>query len=194
MTSSPLDTSAAPVAAFPETSGRTKGYEKRAVDAFLRRAKAAFDNPDDPDTALTSADVRHVAFPLVKHGYVIASVDAALGRIEDAFAARERTTAVAASGATAWVGHTRELAQEVLDRLSRPRKERFDRVSALRYGYRVDEVDLVADKLSKYLATGKSVTVEQVRSVAFRMQRGGYKETQVDAVLDAVVEVMLAVG
>jgi DivIVA domain-containing protein len=30
--------------------------------------------------------------------------------------------------------------------------------------------------------------------VAFRMQRGGYHETQVDAVLDGVVEVMLAVG
>jgi len=51
----------------------------------------------------------------------------------------------------------------------------------------------VADKLAKYLATGQSVTVEQVRSVAFRMQRGGYQEAQVDAVLDAVVEVMLAV-
>jgi len=38
------------------------------------------------------------------------------------------------------------------------------------------------------------VTPEQVRAVAFRMQRGGYREAQVDAVLDAVVEVMLAVG
>jgi DivIVA domain-containing protein len=93
----------------------------------------------------------------------------------------------------AWVGHTRELAQEVLDRLSRPPQHRFDRVSALRYGYRVSEVDLVTDKLARYLETGESVTVEQVRSVAFRMQRGGYRETQVDAVLDAVVEVMLAV-
>jgi len=64
----------------------------------------------------------------------------------------------------------------------------------LRYGYRVDEVDMVADKIAGYLAEGSNVTVEQVRSVAFRMQRGGYREAQVDAVLDAVVEVMLAVG
>jgi len=55
-------------------------------------------------------------------------------------------------------------------------------------------VDLVADKLAKYLETGDSVTVEQVRAVAFRMQRGGYREGQVDAVLDAVIEVMLAVA
>jgi DivIVA domain-containing protein len=175
---------------FPETRGREKGYDKETVDEFLTKARDSFEREAD---GMTAADIRQVAFPLVRHGYVIGSVDAALGRIEDAFAARERTTAVAASGVSAWVGHTREVAQEVLDRLSRPRKQRFDHVSALRYGYRIDEVDLVADKLAKYLATGQSVTVEQVRSVAFRMQRGGYHEAQVDAVLDAVVEVMLAV-
>ena len=178
-------------AAFPETRGREKGYAKQPVDDFLARARAAFEVGGEP---LTAADVRQVAFPLVRHGYAIASVDAALGRIEDAFAAREREAAMSEAGVRAWVGQTREAAQAVLDRLSRPRKHRFDRVSSLRYGYRVDEVDLVADKVSRYLETGDSVTVEQVRSVAFRMQRGGYREAQVDAVLDAVVEVMLAVG
>lgn len=181
---------AAPRASFPETRGREKGYDKAAVDDLLARARTAFETGD---SAMTSADIRQAAFPLVKHGYSIASVDAALGRIEDAFAARERSTAVAQVGVQAWVGHTREMAQEVLDRLSRPRKQRFDRVSALRYGYRVDEVDLVSDKVSRYLETGDALTVEQVRAVAFRMQRGGYREAQVDAVLDAVVEIMLAV-
>ncbi|MDW4572826.1 DivIVA domain-containing protein [Microbacterium sp. M3] len=175
---------------FPEARGREKGYEKQPVDEFLARARASF---EDGSSSLTAADIRQAAFPLVRRGYSIASVDAALGRIEDAFAARERSSAVAESGAGAWVGHTRELAQEVLDRLARPAKRRFDRVSALRYGYRIAEVDLVTDKLARYLETGESVTVEQVRSVAFRMQRGGYREGQVDAVLDAVVEVMLAV-
>lgn len=179
-----------PRTSFPEARRREKGYDKQPVDEFLARARNSFERGTD---ALTAADVRQVAFPLVRHGYSIASVDAALGRIEDAFAARERSTAVAESGVHAWVGHTRELAQEVLDRLSRPATRRFDRVSPLRYGYRIAEVDLVTGKLARYLETGDSVTVEQVRSVAFRMQRGGYRETQVDAVLDAVVEVMLAV-
>ena len=76
-----------PVAAFPETQGRAKGYDKQAVDAFLQRAKEAFDAGADGGATLTSGDVRAVAFPLVKGGYQIASVDAALGRIEDAFAA-----------------------------------------------------------------------------------------------------------
>lgn len=175
---------------FPEARGREKGYDKQPVDEFLARARASFEQGSEE---LAAADIRQAAFPLVRHGYAIASVDAALGRIEDAFAARERSSAVATSGAQAWVGHTRDIAQEVLDRLSRPAKRRFDRVSRLRYGYRIAEVDLVTDKLARYLETGDSVTVEQVRSVAFRMQRGGYRETQVDAVLDAVVEVMLAV-
>ena len=178
-------------AAFPEARGREKGYEKPAVVDFLARARDAFEVGGEP---LTAADVRRVAFPLARRGYAIAPVDAALGRIEDAFAAREREAAVAHGGAPAWVGSTRETAQSVLDRLSRPRGRRFDRLSKLRYGYRIDEVDLVADKISRYLETGDSVSVEQVRSVAFRMQRGGYREAQVDAVLDAVVEVMLAVS
>lgn len=177
-------------AAFPLTSGRTKGYDRRAVDAFLEHARVAFEQ----DGPMGSVDVRQAAFPLVRRGYTIAAVDTALGRIEDAFAARERQAAVRSAGAHDWVGQTRETAQIVLDRLSRPRGKRFTRVSALRYGYRIDEVDLVTDKIARYLETGQSVTVEQVRSVAFRMQRGGYREAQVDALLDAVVEVMLAVA
>lgn len=179
-------------APFPDAPGRRKGYEKRAVDAFLTRAREAFES-DEPG-ALRSTEVRAVAFPLVRGGYAIAPVDAALGRIEDAFAAREREEAMNRRGARAWVSESRETAQVVLDRLIRPRGQRFDRVGFLRYGYRVDEVDLVADKLARYLAAGETVTVEQVRAVAFRMQRGGYNEAQVDAVLDAVVEVILAVG
>lgn len=177
---------------FPETSGRIKGYEQRAVDAFLAQARAAFEH-DDPE-ALRSAEVRSTAFPLVRRGYEIAAVDAALGRIEDAFAAREREQAMSRRGARSWVAESRTLAQEILDRLSRARGKRFDRVSVARYGYRIDEVDLVTDKITRYLETGEPVTVEQLRGVAFRMQRGGYREVQVDAVLDGVVEVVLAIG
>ena len=50
-----------------------------------------------------------------------------------------------------------------------------------------------AEKLVAYFEHGDAVTVEQVRAAAFRMQRRGYDEAQVDAVLDAVVEVMLAI-
>lgn len=181
-------TEAAP---FPRTAGRQRGYKPEDVDSFLTRARNAFeaDDSDGVDAAL----VRTVAFPLVKRGYQVAAVDAALGRIEDAFAAREREQALSRAGARAWVGQSRQLAQEVLDRLTRPKRRRFRRAGLLRYGYRIDEVDIVGDKIARFLETGDPVTVDQVRSVAFRMQRRGYSEAQVDAVLDATVEVMLAV-
>lgn len=177
---------------FPLAAGRAMGYDTEQVDAFLAAARQSFEVDDD--ATVTAADIRRTAFRLVKRGYQIAAVDAAMGRIEDAFAARERERALARAGARAWVGSSRRLAQDVLDRLSRPERERFRRVSSLRYGYRIDEVDIVADRIARYLESGEQLTVEQVRTVAFRMQRGGYDEVQVDAVLDAVIEVMLAVG
>ncbi|MFS0714906.1 DivIVA domain-containing protein [Microbacterium sp. 2P01SA-2] len=190
-TESSLSTSA-----FPEVHGRVRGYDRAAVDAFLRRAREAFESSDaDADADdLDSATIRATAFPLVRGGYAVAAVDAAIGRIEDAFAARERERALSRAGARAWVGRSRNLAQEILDRLSRPGRRRFDRVGLLSYGYRIDEVDLVADRITRYLESGEPLTVEQVRSVAFRMQRGGYREAQVDAVLDGVVSVILAIG
>ena len=191
MTETPTDDRTSS-ALFPDAPGRTKGYEKRAVDHFLSRAREAFES--DAQGVLRSTEVRAAAFPLVRGGYAIAPVDAALGRVEDAFAAREREHALSRLGARAWVAETRDTAQVVLDRLQRPRGHRFDRVGFLRYGYRVDEVDVAADRIARYLAAGDPITAEQVRSVAFRMERGGYREQQVDAVLDAVVEVMLAVG
>ena len=185
-------TETTPSAAFPEARGREKGYEKRAVDAFLARARDAFEVGGEP---LTAAEVRQVVVPAraarLRHRLGGCRARPHRGRVRRARARRGRCRQ---SGARAWVGQTRETAQAVLDRLARPKRQRFDRVSALRYGYRIDEVDLVADKIARYLETGDSVTVEQVRAVAFRMQRGGYREAQVDAVLDAVVDVMLAVA
>jgi len=178
-------------APFPPARGRQKGYASAAVDAFLASARAAF---DDESRTIRAADVRTVAFPLVTRGYDVAAVDAALGRLEDAFAARERERALSQRGARAWVGASRGLAQEVLERLSRPARHRFRRVGALRFGYRIDEVDLVADRVARYLEDGEPLSADQVRTVAFRMQRGGYSEAQVDAVLDAVVDIILAVG
>lgn len=37
------------------------------------------------------------------------------------------------------------------------------------------------------------MSVEEVRTVTFREQRGGYREEQVDLLLDSVTDVMLAV-
>jgi DivIVA domain-containing protein len=187
----PVRESARPVP-FPDAPRGEKGYEKRAVEVFLARARAAFEAPGG-DAEITSATVRDASFPLVKNGYAITSVDTALARIEDAFATREREEGIARLGVGGWVDSARDTAQEVLDRLARPDGRRFDRARGMHYGYRIDEVDLVSRKLIGFFEPGDQVTVDQVRQAAFRMQRRGYREEQVDALLDAVVEVMLAV-
>lgn len=174
---------------FRVTSGRERGYHRAAVDTFLAAARESFESEGD----LTAGDVRIASFPLVKGGYVVADVDAALGRIEDAFAARRREQAVRDGGAEEWVVEAREQAQEILDHLSRERKHKFARTGFLTFGYRTDEVDHVASRIVRYLRDGDELTVEQLRSAAFRMQRGGYREEQVDALLDAAIDVILAV-
>lgn len=179
---------------FAVVSGREKGYDRDSVDRFLARAREAFENPDAETAEEIDAEaVRGISFPLVRGGYRIAPVDAALTRVEDAFAARERERAIRVQGAEAWVAGAKESAQVVLDRLSRPETERFDRVGLLRFGYLCEEVDVVADRITDHLARGDALSVDQVRRTAFRMGRNGYREEQVDAVLDAVIEVMLAV-
>jgi len=176
--------------AFPLTTGRTRGYHPAAVDDFLQKARESFERDDD---AVSADEVRRASFPLVKHGYDVVEVDAALGRVEDAFAVRARERAVRENGVEAWVEQARDEAQMVLDHLSRPKKQRFARTGLLGYGYRVDEVDHVARRIVRYLRDGEELSVEQIRSAAFRMQRRGYREEQVDALLDATVEIILAV-
>ncbi len=189
MTSDVVDSEPAARPAFSLAGGRTLGYHRAAVDAFLASARKAFEGDGD----LTAADVRVASFPLVKGGYVVAEVDAALGRVEDALAGRARERVVRTQGAGAWVRQAREEAQVILDHLARPKRQRFARTGFLTFGYRVDEVDHVATRIVRYLRDGEPLTAEQLRSAAFRMQRGGYREEQVDALLDATVDVILAV-
>lgn len=184
------NTSAEAPPAFTLTSGRERGYHRAAVDTFLAAARTSFESDGDD---LSAADVRVASFPLVKNGYSVSEVDAALGRVEDALAARARDRVVRSQGAGVWVDQARDDAQVILDHLARPRRHRFARTGMLTFGYRVDEVDHVATRIVRYLRDGEPLTAGQLRAAAFRMQRGGYREEQVDALLDAAVDVILAV-
>lgn len=162
------------------------------VEDFLEDAKRAYAAPPGA-RVLTAKQIRNTAFLLKKGGYDTMSVDAALERLEDAFAQREREAAVATIGQAAYAEGLRETAQEILNRVTRVPKRRFKRVSGFTLGYRVAEVDAFADRIAAYLQGTQALTADEVRGVAFRVVRGGYREAQVDAVLDALVEVMLGV-
>jgi DivIVA domain-containing protein len=181
-------------APFPRTRSSSLGYDIDEVDDFLARARVAYDERDQAgEFTLTAAMVRQTAFGMEKGGYDARAVDAALERLEDAFALRERDQAYRQQGDEAWFAEARGRAAEILARLERPDGQKFERVSVLRQGYQQKEVDVFAARLIEYFRAGADVTVSDVRTAVFRPRRGGYSESQVDAVLDAVVDVMLAV-
>jgi len=145
-------------------------------------------------SVVNAESIRTIAFAMQKGGYSTTHVDAALERLEDAFATRERDRAFAQSGGdAAWYGQARSTAQVILDRLARPAGARFTRVGALTRAYNVKEVDDFADRLVDYFQHGKPMSVDEVRTVAFSATKRGYNETQVDLLLDSVITVMLAV-
>ena len=179
---------------FPRARKPRLGYNTTQVEEFLQLARRAYDGTARPDDApLTSDRIRLTAFGMQKGGYSTAHVDAALERLEDAFAAQERQVAARLHGDEAWLREARTTAQVVSNRLARPEGHRFDRVNPLVRGYSVREVDRFADKLTRYFRDGWPVSIDDVRTVVFKTQRGGYREAQVDLLLDAVVDVMLAV-
>src|SRR5690606_22666419 len=178
---------------FPRARKGRLGYDIDEVEDFLEDARRAYTSQDPEVSVITADSIRTTAFSLRKGGYSTTHVDAALERLEDAFAARERNRDIARTGEEAWYAAARATAQEILDRVVRPARKRFRRVTVLTLGYSVADVDAFTDRVAAYFQSGEPLTIEEVRTVAFRAQRGGYHEAQVDYLLDTVIEVMLAV-
>lgn len=178
---------------FPRTRRSRLGYNVEQVEDFLEEARRAYSAEPGELTIMTAVRIRRTAFAMEKGGYLTIEVDAALERLEDAFSRRERDSRQQERGNDFVFAEARSTAQVILDRLARPPGSRFARVAKLTNGYNRGDVDRFADRLGSYFQDWQAVTVDEVRTAAFRPQRGGYRETQVDLVLDAVVDVMLAV-
>lgn len=173
------------------TSGRERGYQTKQVDAFLDLARTSYEDKSRP--SLSAADVREQAFKLQRHGYVPRYVDAALDRLEEVFFERERRERLRELGDAVWWSETRGLLSEVRGRIGRPRGQRFRRRGILANGYRRSQVDAFLDRIGDMFANREiSVTPSEVREVVFHTQLGGYDEEQVDALLDALVDLILA--
>jgi len=179
---------------FPRTRKSRRGYSVDQVEDFLEDARRAYSSDVQGPSVVTAESIRTTAFAMQKGGYSTTHVDAALERLEDAFASRERDRAFAPPGGdAAWYSEARSTAQEILDRLARPEGQRFTRVSVLTRAYNVKQVDAFADRLVDYFQHGKPMSIDQVRQAAFSATRHGYNESQVDLLLDKVIDVMLAV-
>lgn len=177
---------------FPLTEGREKGYQPKQVDEFLARARATYDGVGNGQR-ITADAVRNQAFTMQPHGYVPRYVDAVLDRLEDVFFERERRMQMRAIGEDAWWKETRGLLSEVRGRIGRPRGKRFTRRSLIANGYRCSQVDAFLDRVGEMFANRQmTLTPGEVREVVFHTQLGGYDEDQVDALLDALVDLVLS--
>ncbi|WP_309080251.1 DivIVA domain-containing protein [Zhihengliuella sp.] len=172
------------------------GYSIEQVDEFLARARATFNGTGSDDEVVTSHLVRRVSFDPEKGGYEARPVDAALDRLEDVFAKREREALVEAEGEEAWLQQVGRLSTILRGRLHREPGERFRRPSRRNApSYNIQDVDALCDKLLEYFEKDVPMSVDTIRRATFRQARGqeGYEESQVDAFLDRVVELMASI-
>ncbi|CAM3396519.1 DivIVA domain-containing protein [Occultella aeris] len=177
---------------FSTVGSLSSGYDREQVDEFFERAKASYEGSGEE--TLSAADVRQVAFDLVRHGYNPAAVDAALDRLEGAFIQRDRSDFIATHGQEAWMEQVAERATTLYPRLVRPDGERFAPPERGR-GYDADAVDEVLDRLVDYFDSGAKLSAAELRQATFPSapRSRAYGEGPVDAYLDRAVDVLLAV-
>ena len=177
---------------FPRASRLAKGYDVEQVEAFLTRARAAYEDTGR-GPAMTSWHVRTVGFDLVRGGYDVDAVDAALDRIEDAFARREKQRGEERAGTGGWQTQLRTQEQSLRAQLSRPDGQRFPRGTGLELTYDVGQVDDLCRRIEDAFASGRPMAPDAVRLAVFKSRRGsrGYREASVDAFLDRVVELLV---
>lgn len=177
---------------FVRANRLANGYDMTEVDEFFDFARRDY---EETNPTMGTIDVRRVTFALTRGGYDPGDVDAALDRLEDALAAREREHRIAAVGETRFMEELTGSAKALQSRLSRPSGERFRRAAQGDLSYDVDQVDELCDTLRDYFAGGPAMSPDEVRRAAFSPRRGaeGYREGDVDAFLDRVVSIMAVV-
>ncbi len=177
---------------FPRAGRLTKGYDAEQVEAFLARARAAYEDGAG-GSAMTSWHVRTIGFDLVRGGYDVEAVDAALDRIEDAFARREKHRGEERAGSSGWQTQLRTQEQSLRAQLARSDGQRFPRGSGLELTYDVAQVDELCRRVEDAFASGRPLNPDAVRLAVFKSRRGsrGYHEASVDAFLDRVVELLV---
>jgi DivIVA domain-containing protein len=180
---------------FPRVSILRRGYARAQVDEFFAAVRAAYERPVMDPNGLSPIEIRRAAFDLEARGYKTPDVDAALDRLEDAFATRLREQYVRASGRDAWNAILAERAQVLYDRLRRPTKQRFSRPKGLRRGYRTQDVDGLLDRITAFFDTGAPLTAKDLRFAIFRRRAKwrAYDEGKVDAYLARAVDIFLGV-
>lgn len=171
---------------FPHAKPRKLGYNPTEVDEFVAQARDFYTHHQDG----LSLKIREKEFTLVKGGYSVTAVDVALDRLEDSFAERHYRMVVERSGLEALHERANELRVLIVGRIERPKGKRFKNTGFVLRGYSRRQVDKFLINVSSHIDTRSELSIEEVRKVIFSPKRGGYAENQVDAFIDAVIELL----
>ena len=172
---------------FPRVNEKLGGYEVAAVDKFLDLIR------NDSSVSPSVGFIRSAAFPIVKGGYATRSVDEKLDELEDEALDAERVLLIRELGFEAANLSNREIAQTILNRVSRAKEHKFQRVTPFTYGYNMSQVDAFTARISEYFTAAVPLSRAEVRRATFDPQLGGYDERQVDMLFDELVRVLYAV-
>jgi DivIVA domain-containing protein len=171
---------------FPTADSKELGYDQGQVDAVINQARVQFAEP--ASNIIDAKKLRTSQFDLVAGGYVIAEVDEALDRLDDAFARREKqrlTTSFTSVDAFDEVDKIRKL---IKNRVRRPNRKKLARVGFFAKGYSVKQVDRFLAEIGLRLSGKNDLSIGELRNVTFKPKWGGYVENQVDALIDKTVE------
>lgn len=196
MSVQPDDAAGQATGLFPRVAEDEFGYDTAQVERFLQRARSTYEVALADDDMVTSAMARRTTFDPQRGGYDPREVDAALDRLEDVFAARERNAMIASQGHDRWIEGVAQVAGVLRARLHRAPGERFRRPTHRNApSYSIDDVDMLCDRLLDYFERDIPLSVDDVRRAAFGRAIGdaGYEESQVDAFLDRTIELMASI-
>lgn len=173
---------------FPRAGAKEHGYVPEQVNAFIDKARDQFNSPESD--FVTSDLVRNAHFDLVKGGYLIGAVDSALDRLEDTFATREIQRQLQTRGDYAVADRLARIQEILRGRIQRPKRKKFSNTGILLRGYNRKQVDALCESVARHLDSETPLDLMTVRRVIFKASRAGYVESQVDAFIDRVLEVL----
>lgn len=185
---------------------RKKGYDVHQVDAFLEQAHALY---EADGIQLHRSDIQDASFDIVKGGYAIPQVDAALERLEQAVTDKQTQYDIAQLGRVAWKAQTEDQFQELDRHAQRAEGQRFAPAQPKTPSYDRKQVDRLIDRVLakaeaelERISAGSSgrqgpeadptLTSQYVEDVSFTQRKGkhGYDERQVDYYLNACVNLL----
>ena len=185
---------------------RKKGYDVHQVDAFLEQAHALY---EADGIQLHRSDIQDASFDIVKGGYAIPQVDAALERLEQAVTDKQTQYDIAQLGRVAWKAQIEAQFQELDRHAQRAEGQRFAPAQPKTPSYDRKQVDRLIDRVLakaeaelERISAGSSgrqgpeadptLTSPYVEDVSFTQRKGkhGYDERQVDYYLNACVNLL----